>query len=135
MAQIKIFTPGTMNAPRSPYLQVARVAASEYVFIAGQVAVDKEGNLCGEDDFEKQCDQVFANIELALKSVGAGWQNVVEFTNYVVRPQDVGPLKAYRTREFPRMFANGTYPPSTLLVISRLANPAYLLEIKTIAAL
>jgi hypothetical protein len=33
------------------------------------------------------------------------------------------------------MFPNGAYPPHTLLIISRLADEAYWLEVQTIAAL
>jgi enamine deaminase RidA (YjgF/YER057c/UK114 family) len=135
MAQIKIFNPSTMNVPRSPYFQIAQAKADQFVFIAGQVALDETGALRGEGDFEAQCQQVFANIRAALEAVGAGWTNVLEFTSYLVRPEDVPSFTAYRNREYPRIFPDKVYPPNTLLVISRLANPAYLLEVQTIAAL
>ncbi len=135
MAQIKIFNPSTMNAPRSPYFQIAEAKAEKIVFIAGQVAVDPSGALVGQGDFEAQCAQVFANIRLALEAAGAGWKNIVEFTSYLVRPEDAPKFTAYRNREYPKMFPDKIYPPNTLLVISALANPAYLLEVQTIAAL
>ena len=43
--------------------------ASEFVFIAGQVGADRDGKV-GED-FDAQCALTYANIETALKSVGA----------------------------------------------------------------
>jgi enamine deaminase RidA (YjgF/YER057c/UK114 family) len=135
MPHIKIFNPVELNRPRSPYMQVARVKTSELAFIAGQVPVDASGTLIGQDDFDAQCAQVFANIRAALRSVGADWKNVVEFTSYLVRPQDVPAFVAYRHRAFPAMFSDGAYPPNTLLVIERLAHESYLLEIQTIAAL
>jgi enamine deaminase RidA (YjgF/YER057c/UK114 family) len=135
MPDIKIFNPVELNRPRSPYMQVARVKTSELAFIAGQVPVDASGTLIGQDDFDAQCAQVFANIHAALRSVGAEWKNVVEFTSYLVRPQDVPTFVAYRHRAFPAMFSDGAYPPNTLLVIERLAHESYLLEIQTIAAL
>jgi enamine deaminase RidA (YjgF/YER057c/UK114 family) len=135
MADIRIFNPDGLNKPRSPYMQVARVRASELAFIAGQVSVDGSGDLVGPDDFEAQCARVFANIHAALRSVGAEWNNVVEFTSFLVRPQDVPAFVAYRHRVFPSMFPNGAYPPNTLLVIDRLAHDAYLLEVQTVAAL
>src|SRR5690606_4230011 len=107
--------------------------ASEFVFIAGQVGVDKDGNCSG--DFDAQCVQTFANIEAALRSVGAGWGNVVEFTTYMVHSQDIPKFMAYRTREFPAMFANGAYPPNTLLMIDRLVQERFLLEVQTVAAI
>lgn len=135
MADIKIFNPEGLNKSRSTFLQMARVKTSELVFIAGQVSVDATGALIGKNDFNAQCAQVYANIHIALHSVGADWKNVVEFTSYLVRAQDVQPFRDYRQQTFPNMFANGAYPPNTLLVISRLADEGYLLEIKAIAAL
>jgi enamine deaminase RidA (YjgF/YER057c/UK114 family) len=135
MPDIKIFNPAELSKPRSPYMQVARVKTSEFAFIAGQVSVDASGRLIGAGDFDAQCAQVFANIHAALCSVGAEWRNVVEFTSYLVRSQDVPAFVAYRHREFPTMFSGGGFPPNTLLVIERLAHESYLLEIHTVAAL
>lgn len=135
MAEIKIFNPATMNTPRSPYLHIARAKASEIIYIAGQVAIDPKGQLVGENDFEAQCASVFDNIRLGLEAVGANWSNVIEFTSYLVRREDVARFTAYRNREYPKMFKDGAYPPNTLLIINGLANPAYLLEVQTVAAL
>lgn len=135
MPEIRIFNPVELNKPRSPYMQVARVKTSELAFIAGQVSVDGSGSLIGEDDFEAQCSQVFGNIHAALRSVGADWKNVVEFTSYLVRSGDVSAFVAYRRRAFPAMFPGGAYPPNTLLVVERLAHESYLLEVQTVAAL
>ena len=41
---------------------------------------------------------------------------------------------AYRLREFPRLFANGVYPPNTLLIVDRLVQEAFLIEVQTVAA-
>ena len=76
-----------------------------------------------------------ANLEAALVSQGAGWGNVVEFTTYLVHSQDIPGFMAFRTREFPRMFAAGAYPPNTLLMIDRLVQEALLIEVSAIAAL
>jgi enamine deaminase RidA (YjgF/YER057c/UK114 family) len=134
MAEIKIINPDSLGKPLGQYSQMTRVKASEFLFIAGQVGVDKDGKLAG-DDFEAQCTQTFANIEAALKSQGAGWGNVVEFTTYLVHSQDIAKFMAYRLREFPKMFANGAYPPNTLLMIDRLVQEPLLIEVSTVAAL
>jgi len=135
-AEVKMFNPDTMGKPLGQYSQIARVkGAGELVFIAGQLATDKAGNLVGPDDFNAQCAQVYANIEAALKAVGGGWGNVVQFTTYLVHSQDVPKLRAFRQREFGKWFPNGAYPPNTLLIIDRLVNESYLLEVQTVAAL
>jgi enamine deaminase RidA (YjgF/YER057c/UK114 family) len=113
---------------------MTRVKASEFLFIAGQVGVHKDGKLAGED-FEAQCAQTFANIEAALKSQGAGWGNIVEFTTYLVHSQDIAKFMKWRLANFPKMFANGAYPPNTLLMIDRLVQEAFLIEVSAVAAL
>jgi enamine deaminase RidA (YjgF/YER057c/UK114 family) len=60
---------------------------------------------------------------------------VVEFTTYLVHSQDIPKFMKFRLREFPRMFANGAYPPNTLLMIDRLVGEAFLIEVKVVAAL
>ena len=134
MADIKLLNPDSLGKPLGQYSQITRVKASEYLYIAGQLGTDKEGKLVGED-FEAQCAQVYANIGDALKSQGAGWGNVVQFTTFLVHSQDVPKLRAFRQREFPKMFANGAYPPNTLLIIDRLVSEVALIEVQTVAAL
>jgi enamine deaminase RidA (YjgF/YER057c/UK114 family) len=135
MADIKIFNPDGMAKPLGPYSNVTRVKATEFLFIAGQVAKDPANNTVGVDDFDAQCRQTYANVEAALKSCGAGWGNVVEFTTYLVHSQDIAKFMEYRKREFPKMFPNGAYPPNTLLIIDRLVQESLLIEVQTVAAL
>ena len=132
MADIKIVNPEILGKPLGQYSHMTRVKASEFLFIAGQVGADASGK--APEDFDAQCVQMFANIEAALKSAGAGWGNVVQFTTYLVHSQDVPKFYKWREREFPRMFPDGKYPPNTLLIIDRLVQEQYLIEIQTIAA-
>ena len=136
MVDIKFENPGTLPKPLGQYSHLTRVkAASEFVFIAGQLAAGPDGKMVGADDFDAQCVQVFANIEAALKSVGAGWGNVVQFTTYLVHSQDIPKFMAYRLREFPKLFPSGVYPPNTLLMVDRLVQEPFLVEVQAIAAL
>ena len=135
MADIKMINPDTLGKPLGQYSHMTRVKASEFLFIAGQVGVDKDGKVVGPDDFDAQCVQAFANIEAALKSAGAGWDNVVEFVTYLVHSQDIPKFMKFRLREFPKMFANGAYPPNTLLMVNRLVQEPFLVEVQATAAL
>jgi enamine deaminase RidA (YjgF/YER057c/UK114 family) len=135
MADIKILNPDALGKPLGQYSHLTRVKASEFVFIAGQVGVDQAGNIVGVDDFDAQCVQTFANIAAALTSVGAGWANIVQFTTYLVHSQDIAKFMKFRLREFPKMFANGAYPPNTLLMIDRLVQEGLLVEVQAVAAL
>lgn len=135
MADIRIENPVSLGQPLGQYSQLTRVKASELVFIAGRLAVDKAGSIVRTEDFDRQCSQVFSNIAAALSSVGAGWGNIVQFTTYLVHSQDIPKFMAFRKREFPRMFTNGLYPPNTLLMADRLVQEPFLVEVQTIAAI
>ena len=133
MASIQILNPDVLGKPLGQYSQLTRVKASEFLFIAGQVGADRDGKAGA--DFDAQCTLVFANIGAALASQGASFANIVEFTTYLVHSQDIPKFMAYRLREFPKMFANGAYPPNTLLMIDRLVQEPLLIEISAVAAL
>jgi enamine deaminase RidA (YjgF/YER057c/UK114 family) len=127
MADIKIGNVEALGKPLGQYSHLARVKAGEFLFIAGMLAPG--------DSFDAQCSGVFEQIEKALKSQGAAWANVVQFTTYLVHSQDIARFMQWRLREFPRLFPNGAYPPNTLLVIDRLVGEQYLIEVQAVAAL
>jgi enamine deaminase RidA (YjgF/YER057c/UK114 family) len=87
------------------------------------------------EHFDAQCSGVFAQIGKALAAAGADWRNVVQFTTYLVHSQDIPKFMAWRLREFPGMFPDGKYPPNTLLVVDRLVQEQFLVEVQTIAVL
>ena len=135
MPEIKISNVEALGVPLGQYSHITRVKASELLYIAGQLSTNRAGEVVGAGDFDAQCVQVFANIETALKSCGAGWGNVVEFTTYMVHSQDIPKFMTFRKREFPRFFPNGVYPPNTLLMIDRLVQESLLVEVQAVAAL
>jgi enamine deaminase RidA (YjgF/YER057c/UK114 family) len=133
MPSIQILNPDSLGKPLGQYSQLTRVKASEFLFIAGQVGAGKDGKAPG--DFDAQCGLAFANIGAALASQGAGFGNIVEFTTYLVHSQDIAKFMAFRTREFPKLFNGGAYPPNTLLIVDRLVREEFLIEVSAVAAL
>ena len=127
MAEIRIQNIETLGKPLGQYSHVARVKAQEFLFIAGMLAPG--------ESFDAQCTGVFAQIEKALACAGAGWGNVVQFTTYLVHSQDIPKFMQYRLREFPQMFPQGAYPPNTLLIVDRLVQEQFLVEVQAVAAL
>ena len=121
--------------PIGAYSQAIRTTPGELLFIAGQVAVDFDGNPVGVGDMAAQVRQVFANLGGILESVDATFSNVVEFTTYVVGRDSVQQYIAARTDVYPEIFPNEDYPPNTLLVVDGLVREEYLLEIKAVAVL
>ena len=127
MADIKIYNVEALGKPVGPYSHVARVKGGETLYIAGMLAPG--------DSFDAQCSAVYAQIEKALQSAGGSWKSVVQFTTYLVHSQDVAKFYRWREREYPKMFADGKYPPNTLLIIDRLVQEQFLIEVQTVAAL
>ena len=126
MPEIKIYNVDALGKPVGPYSHVARARGGDTLYIAGMLAPG--------ESFDAQCSAVYAQIEKALRSAGAGWGNVVQFTTYLVHSQDIQDFYRWREREYPKMFPDGKYPPNTLLIIDRLVQEQFLIEIQTIAA-
>ena len=110
------------------YSHVVRVG--NLVFVAGQIAADASGNVVGVGDVEAQAEQVYENIKTALASVGADFSSLVKTTTYLTRAEDIEGYRRARTKHIPT-----DLPTSTMLVVTRLAHPDYLIEIEAIAAL
>lgn len=136
MIEIEMKNPAGVAAPLGPYSHVARLKThQELIFIAGQLPVDIEGNLVGQNDFDRQCAQVYENIGSILRGLDADFSNVVQFTTYITDEDYIPLIRGWRKREFPSMFANGAYPPNTLLVIDQLADESFMIEVQTVAAI
>ena len=131
MADIKIYNVEALGKPVGPYSHVARAkggnAGGDTLYIAGMLAPG--------DTFEAQCAAVYGQIEKTLRDAGGGWKNVAQFTTFLVHSQDIARFYKWREREYPRMFPDGRYPPNTLLIIDRLVQEQFLIEIQTIAVI
>ncbi len=130
---VQYINPETAGPAQGLYSPVARVEAGPLYFIAGQVAVDRQGAVVGKGDFERQCRQVFDNIGAVLKGVGLGFDDVAKFTTYFVHSQDIEHFMKLRAALFPKLFAGPLYPPNTLLIVDRLVKEEFLVEIEAVA--
>jgi enamine deaminase RidA (YjgF/YER057c/UK114 family) len=123
------FVNPTELAPPPGYSHVAEIRGGRLVYIAGQVALDRHGNLVGKGDFEAQADQVFRNLTAALASVGCAPSNVAKLTVFV---RDANQLQSYRKAR--DRFLNGaTSPAATFVQVSRLATEDFLIEVEAVA--
>ena len=79
---------GRFDAPglaRTPgYSHAAASSGNRLVLTAGAVPLDVDGNLVGEGDRVVQMHQVLDNLGLALEVAGAGWEDVLKTTVYMV---------------------------------------------------
>jgi enamine deaminase RidA (YjgF/YER057c/UK114 family) len=129
----EIFSPPNLPPPTG-YSHVAKVNKGTLVYIAGQVSSDASGKLVGEGDFGAQAERVFANVKLAVEAAGAGMADIVKMNTYIVAtvdPADVPKMREVRGR----YFGGGTPPASTLVYVSRLAQPGWLIEVEVVAAI
>jgi enamine deaminase RidA (YjgF/YER057c/UK114 family) len=129
----EFFSPATLPPPVG-YSHVAKVNKGTLIYLAGQVSSDASGKLVGEGNFEAQAEQVFRNIGIGLKTAGATMVDIVKLNVYIVAEvdqADVPKLRAIRDRHV----STATPPASTLVFVTRLARPGWLIEIEAIAAI
>jgi reactive intermediate/imine deaminase len=105
------------------------VSSGRTLFVAGQVALDEEGNLVGGDDVAAQARQVLTNLQRVVESAGGRMEDVARTTLYLTRLADRGPVGEVRKEFFP-----APAPANTLLVVASLASPDFLVEIDAIVA-
>ena len=128
----RLYNPDTLAKPTAGYSQVAEVTGGKIVYIAGQVAFDKSGNLVGKDDLRAQTQQVFENLKAAAESAGGDVSSLVKINIYVV--ESVDPAQIPVIREIRDKFVNAANPPtSTFVVVKRLVRPEWLIEIEAVA--
>ena len=126
---IRHTNPSTLSTPTG-YTHVVEVKRGRTVYIAGQVALDRSGNLIGSGDFKAQTRQVLENIQAALAAAGATFDNVVKVTTFVTDLSQIQALRELRSEYF------GMNPPaSTLVQVVQLARPEFMIEIEAIAVL
>jgi len=115
------------------YSQVVEVRSGRIIFIAGQTALDREGKLVGKGDFTAQATQVFRNLEIALRAVGCTFANLVKLTVFLRDMSNLGAYREVRNR-FLASALPATPPAITLVEVSKLYGPDFMIEIEAVAA-
>jgi enamine deaminase RidA (YjgF/YER057c/UK114 family) len=114
------------------YSQVLEAIGSRIIFISGQTSTNSNGDVVGGNDFAAQARQVFRNLDVALKTVGCDARNLAKMTVFL---RDMRNLAAYR--EARNGFFQTVTPPAapsvTLIEVSRLYGPDFMIEIEAIA--
>ena len=113
------------------FSQVVVSTGTKIIHCAGQTAWDKDMNLVGGDDLEKQMVQSLRNVKTVLAAGGATLQDVVRLDIYLVD---------YNADKIPavgaalgRFFDPDHLPANTLLGIQALALPEFLVEVTATA--
>lgn len=114
--------------PRGAYSHGVR--AGDLLFIAGQVARDREGRTVGLGDAAAQAEQAFRNIGAILEAAGVTFDNVVNLRVYLT---DMRYLEA--VGQVRRRFMREPYPASASVQVVALAEPDLLVEVEAVAVL
>ncbi|MCH8107593.1 MAG: RidA family protein [Chloroflexi bacterium] len=101
------------------------------IYVAGQVARDKDGNTVGVGDGAAQAEQVFRNLQTALGSVGSDLRHLMKLNVFLTHREDMAAYRAVRSKFIP----DSALPVSTLILCSGLADPDFRIEIEVIASM
>jgi enamine deaminase RidA (YjgF/YER057c/UK114 family) len=115
------------------YSQIVDVTAQRIIFIAGQTALDADGQVVGKSDFAAQAAQVFRNLAIALAASGCTAANLVKLTVFLTDMENLASYREARNRFFASV-APPAAPAVTLVQVSKLYGADFMIEIEAIAA-
>ena len=129
-ATVRFINPTTLAKPPGYTSVVETTGPGRTVYIAGQLGLDMENKLVG-NDFRAQCTKAFENLKAAVAGVGGTVKDIVKINNYLTDMSHIGTFREIRDQQL-----NMAAPPaSTTVAISTLARPGALFEIEAIAVL
>ena len=131
-SNVRFLNPDTLYKPPGYSHVVQTIGPGRTVYIAGQLGLDRQGNLVGAPgDFRAQAVQTFENLKAALAAVGGDFSHVVKVTNLLA---DTKYMPIFR--EVRNQYLNNAAPPaSTTVAISQFAREGALLEVEAVAVL
>jgi enamine deaminase RidA (YjgF/YER057c/UK114 family) len=130
MPKIEKFAAVGMFDPPT-YSQGIKVSeANTVLFLAGQVAYDKDGSVKHPGDFKAQAREVFRCIKSLVETAGGRMDNIVKINTYLTDIRYRADLVPIREE-----YLGKKGPASTLVQVSALAHPDWLIEVEAIAVL
>jgi 2-iminobutanoate/2-iminopropanoate deaminase len=125
---LKHHNPKAVAPPFSRYSHgVEAPDNARWLYVSGQVGVTPEGKIA--EGAEAQVEQAWRNVLSVLAAAGMGARDLVKVTTYLVNRADLATARTTRDR-----MLQGAEPASTLIFVSGLASPEWLVEIEAIAA-
>lgn len=130
MAEKQFINPPGLARPGT-YTPAIVTRGGRTIYISGQISVNDKGEVVGKGDLLAQAEQVYRNLEWALKGSGASFNDVVKLNVYVVgyRPEHRDLLQQVRAR----YVSKDNPPASTLVGVQALARPDFLVEVEAVA--
>jgi 2-iminobutanoate/2-iminopropanoate deaminase len=127
---VTFINPASIATPKGYSLSaVIDLGNCQMIILSGQVPLDRDGNLAGRGDLEKQTEQVFSNIKNILAELGGTMDNLVKLGVFMT---DVSQIQHFR--DVRNKFINTKTPPaSTLVQVGKLFMDDILIEVEATA--
>ena len=116
--------------PLAPYAIAPAWRVGDLLFLSGQAAINEEGSIVGEGNFDAQLAQTFANIERVLAAAGSDLSKIVKVTIYMTDMAHFPKIVEARQRYF-----TPPYPADTTVEVKGLALPELMVEIDVTATI
>ncbi|MFF0268679.1 RidA family protein [Kribbella sp. NPDC004536] len=118
-----------LRSPNGVFSQATTVEATgRLVFVSGMTARRPDGGIAGIGDVREQTRQVCENVKAAVEAAGGTLEDVCRVDVYVRNMEDFAKIHEIRAQYFTEPL-----PASTMVEVSKLADPDYLIEISAIA--
>ncbi|HEX2729015.1 MAG TPA: RidA family protein [Rubrobacteraceae bacterium] len=100
------------------------------IYVSGQVSMDADGNVVGEDDITLQTETVLQNVKRVVEAAGGTLDDIVKVTVFILDMGHYDEIHAVRRRYFEQ-----PYPASSMVQVSALIDPRLLIEIEAVAVI
>lgn len=110
------------------YSHVVVVEGRRMIFISGQVARDRQGNVVGKGDMRAQIRQVGENVKAAVEAAGATLGDLVKTNTYVTDMEEF-----FKHVDIRMEYFGAALPTSTTVEVRKLAHPDFMVEVEAIA--
>lgn len=126
----EIILPQKLSKPRGRYSHGVLVKPGYLLFIAGQTALDSNGNVVGVGDVYTQTKKIYENIETILSEAGGTFPDIVKTITFMT---DISFKE--KVNEIQNQYFKKDFPASTLVVVKSLAREEFLVEVEAIACI
>jgi len=122
-------TSDKIRQPSGHFSQATVIEArGKLVFISGMTSRKADGTIAGIGDIEVQTRQVCENLKAAVEAAGGTMDDIVRVDVYVRNMEHFEKIHKVR-----REYFKAPAPASTMVEITKMTSPEYLIEINAIA--
>ena len=118
----------TKPDPYEPYRISQGMRVGNLLFVSGQAAIDRSGQLVGVGDFDAQAEQAFMNLAQVLEAGGSSLRDVAKVTIFLTDMSNFAKIVDLRGKWF-----SEPYPADSIIQVAVLALPELEIEIEAVA--